>query len=94
MFVPIFSSSFMRRRSPAETVTKYFIRQLDLRFFLCQSLFQCVAAGVEKFMKHKSDDAISVFPLLCPLPSCHNRELEFKRKRFWKEVKVRCHLQE
>lgn len=47
-----------------------------LRFFLCQSLFQCIAAGVEKFMKESSDDAILVFPLLCPPPSCHNTEFQ------------------
>lgn len=52
-----------------------------VRFFFppvsssAKSLFQSVAAGVEKFMKERSDDAILVFPLLCPPPSCHNTQL-------------------
>lgn len=41
-----------------------------------KTLFQSVAAGVEKFMKGRSDDAILVFPpLLCPPPSCHNTQV-------------------
>lgn len=31
-------------------------------------------------MKERSDDAILVFPLLCPPPSCHNMEFQKKEK--------------
>lgn len=40
-----------------------------------KSLFERIAAGVEKFMKERSDDAILVFPLLWPPPSCHNSQV-------------------
>lgn len=30
-------------------------------------------------MKERSDDAILVFSLRCPAPSCHNVELEFQK---------------
>lgn len=63
-----------------------------LRFFLCQSLFQCVASGVEKFMKERSDDAILVFSLLCPPPSCHNTELEFQKGKMLERAGS-CHQQ-
>lgn len=38
-------------------------------------------------MKERSDDAILVFPLLCPPPSCHNMEFQ-KRERCWRELNV------
>lgn len=58
------------------SVTQHFIWGLSLCVSSsAKSQFQWIAAGVEKFMKERSDDAILVFILLCPPPSCHNSQV-------------------